>query len=61
MKGQKTYDVQCAVLAEHFLQDHPHRKSGDVAGLAGEIQEAIETYMREVEARANAPATGGHS
>ena len=53
---KKTYDVQCAVLAEHFLQDHAHRRPGDVAGLAAEVQDTVEAYMRSVDARGEVPA-----
>lgn len=47
----KGYDVQCAVLAEHFLQGHEYRGSGDTAALAQAIQDAVEDYMRNVDGR----------
>ncbi len=42
----KTYDVKCYELAEHFLQDHPQINTVDHAkALAGDIQDAIETFL----------------
>jgi hypothetical protein len=42
----KTYDVKCYALAEHFLQDHPEINTVDRRkALAGEIQNAIESFI----------------
>lgn len=53
-----SYDVKCAELAEHFLQDNPLRMPGDTAALAQALQDAAESYLRhDVEGRsvANRP------
>jgi hypothetical protein len=40
----KTFDRQCLVLAEHFLQDHPKLQPHS-RELASEIQEAVEAWI----------------
>jgi len=64
----KTYDVKCYELAEHFLQDHPEINTVDrCRDLAGEIQEAVESWLSMEEwlhkkrlARDHQGTTGGN-
>lgn len=49
-------DVKCEQLALHFLEGHGMRRVGDMRALAGQIQDVVEAYMRELDARTEADA-----